>query len=94
MESGENWRLEGCMTASGVLSTSNQSTYVVRHRLEDLKYSAMSWGAAADNSVGNHQCPGACDHHTVQPDFQLPELTIPRCPQISAPPTCFTEYLR
>jgi hypothetical protein len=52
MESGENWRLKGCKTASGVLSTSNQSTYIVGHRLEDLKYSAISWGAAADNSVG------------------------------------------
>jgi len=78
MESRENWRLEGCKTASGVLSTSNQSTYVVGHRLEDLKYSAISWGAAADNSVGNKKCPGAHDHHTVRPDFQLSELTIPR----------------
>jgi hypothetical protein len=80
MESGENWRLEGCKTASGVLSTSNQSTYVVGHRLKDLRYSAISWGAVADNSVGNNKCLGAHDHHTVQLDFQLLELMIPRCP--------------
>jgi hypothetical protein len=83
MESGENWRLEGCKTASSVLNTSNQSTYVVGHGLEDLKYDAISWGAAtaaADNSVEKNKCPGAHDHHTVWPDFQLPELMIPRCP--------------
>jgi len=48
-ESGEHWRLEGCKTASGVLST----------RVCCWARARSTWGAAADNSVGNNKCLGA-----------------------------------